>query len=472
MRSTGFRFLVVALLALLMFIPQFFASAIVQDRSFYADQTRRTIGEEWGGPQRLSGPYLTIPVEGDSTRIEQREVTDPETGELRTEQVRVPIRARTTPIILLPEDFVADIDTFTEIRSRGIFEVPVYSASIGMTASFDSARLDDLLRDGEELIWDEATLRLGLTGNRGLRGDTVVEGPDGPLDLEPFATGEETGVEGRTGRLTSPTSFSIDLSLNGAEEISVAPVGRMSEVTMRGDWMDPSFSGAFLPSTRDVTDSGYSASWTVPHLARALPQVQRAENLLTRETLFGTTFIQVNDFYQTAWRAGRHGILFIALTFLTVLLLDRKDRPTHPVQYIFIGVAQSLFVLLMVAYAEQIGFTPAYLLASIATVGLLTFFAWVGLKMGRRTLAIGGLLTALYGTLFVILQSEDLALLFGATLAFGALALTIVLTRNEEWYGAGGPGNGFRRKAQTSVPNVAQAKAASSAISTMSPKED
>jgi len=121
----------------------------------------------------------------------------------------------------------------------------------------------------------------------------------------------------------------------------------------------------------------------------------------------------------------------------------------HPVQYILIGLAQAIFVLLMVAYAEHIGFGPAYLLAAGATVGLLTLFGWIGLGLGRRTLVLGVLLAVLYAVLWLILESTDYALLAGATLAFLALAATMIVTRNEEWYAPpGSPGLLTRRKPQ------------------------
>ncbi len=154
------------------------------------------------------------------------------------------------------------------------------------------------------------------------------------------------------------------------------------------------------------------------------------------QTAFGLRFFQPNDFYQKAYRAARYGILFIALTFLTVLLIEnRTQRPTHPVQYILIGVAQSIFVLLMVAYAEQIGFGAAYALSAGATIALLTMFGAVGLKLGARTAVLGVMLVVLYGVLYLILRSADYALLAGATLAFVALAGTMYMTRNEDWYG-------------------------------------
>ena len=452
MRSPGFRFLVVGFLTLLMFIPLFFAGAIVQDRGYYAEQTSRDIGREWGGPQTLSGPFLRIPVEGTAYRQETRQVTDAETGEIVRETFEVPYTVRRDPVILLPEDMDATIDTASEIRARGIFEVPVYTANIALTAAFDPARAEEGLGEEERLIWEEATLRLSLTGNAGLRGDTVIDGPDGALDLKPFTGDRWGGIEGVVGPLDGLTRFDATFMLNGSSDIAVVPVGRASTVRMTGDWADPGFQGAFLPDAREVTDEGYSATWTIPHLARALPQVSRGTGVEGDAYAFGTAFVQVNDFYQKAWRAARYGILFIALTFLTVLLIDRRDRPAHPVHYILIGLAQSTFVLLMVAYAEQIGFTAAYVGAAGATIALLTLFGWIGLKLGARTWVLGGLLVVLYAVLYLILQSTDLALLAGATLAFAALALTIVLTRNEDWYGEGGPGRGFARRPKAQVP--------------------
>jgi inner membrane protein len=95
----------------------------------------------------------------------------------------------------------------------------------------------------------------------------------------------------------------------------------------------------------------------------------------------------------------------------------------------------------MVAYSEQIGFTGAYALSAGATILLLTMFGFMGLKLGMRSLVLGVTLLMLYGVLYLILRSADYALLAGATLAFAALAVTMYLTRNENWHGE--PGHGL-----------------------------
>lgn len=439
MRSAGVRFLVVGLLVLLMFIPLFFVGAVIDSRANYSRQAVSEVGEEWGGPQLLSGPVLVIPVEGPVTRTESRDVTDPVTGQVRQETYEVTEIRQKPSIYILPEAFAAEVDTATEVRSRGIFQVPVYTATAVLRFGFDTSTAAGWLADGERAVWDQAWLRLSLTANRALRGEAVLTVDGVEKGLEPLSGGGRTGgILAVLGDPRGAEGYELRLGLNGAEELRLTPVGRDSRVTITSDWPHPSFFGAFLPDGSDIAEGGFEATWTIPHLARALPQVSREDfdGIARSDTAFGVRFFQPNDFYQKAYRAARYGVLFIALTFLTVLLIEnRTRRPTHPVQYILIGLAQSIFVLLMVAYAEQIGFGAAYALSAGATVALLTMFGALGLKLGRRTAVLAVMLLLTYGVLYLILRSADYALLAGATLAFAALAGTMYLTRNEDWYG-------------------------------------
>ena len=457
MRSAGVRYLVVAVLALLMAIPLTMVSSIIEARRGYSDDTIATVGREWGGPQVLVGPELVVPVRRSVTETLKREVVDPATGRIAVhpesglpimetyQQTRVEAR---DPVYLLPERFDARLTSQTHSRYRGIFQVPVYSADAALELRFEAAAAEAALGKGEALDWAGARLVLYLSGNRALRGAAVLTGAGGrEIALEPL-TGR-AGIEALVGDITAGSgAFHLALGLNGAERLMIAPVGRVSLLEMTGDWPDPSFTGAFLPDSREIGPEGFSARWTIPHLARAVPQVGRAEPLdgAEQSMAFGVAFYQPNDFYQKAWRAARYGLLTVALTFLTVLLIEgRRPRPVHPVQYILIGLAQAVFVLLMLAYAEQIGFGPAYLAASAATVALLVMFGLTGLKLGRRAWVLGAMLVVLYAVLYLILRSTDFALIAGATLAFVALAATMVATRNEDWYGPAGGGLPGRR---------------------------
>ncbi len=448
MRSIGLRFFLVGFLALLMFIPLLYVGEIVGDRASYNRDTARSISQEWGGAQLISGPRLIIPVKGPVTRIAERKVTDPVTSKVTTEQYEVTEIRRKSAIYVYPDRFDVVLETATSERKRGIFEVPVYSAKAVIEGDFDLGDVQASVAADETILWDETTLDVSLSSNRALRGEARLEIDGQEHALEPLANaGHGTGgIFARIGNPRGTGDFSLTLGFNGAQSLSVAPVGRTSRVSIVSDWAHPSFHGTFLPDRSEISEVGFSADWTIPHLARALPQTSRSdyEDQARQNASFGVRFYQPNDFYQKAYRAGRYGILFIALTFLTVLLIeDRSGRPAHPVQYILIGLAQTVFVLLMVSYAEQIGFGAAYALASGATIGLLTLFGLTALKLGRRTWVLSIMLIVLYLVLYFILRSTDYALLAGSTLAFAALAGTMFFTRNEEWYGPKRTGNRF-----------------------------
>ena len=331
--------------------------------------------------------------------------------------------------------------------------MPVYTAAMQMQFHYDAAPVAATLGEKEEIHWQDAALRVFLGSNHALRGEAELDTGGRPLPLEPIA-GAENGQSGIVARVGDPRALgalTLKLTVNGAQSIAVGATGRTTRLTIRSDWTDPGFTGTFLPDSSDISQAGFTADWTVPHLARSLPQAGRSdpEPVARSAATMGVRFATPNDFYQKAWRASRYGILFITLTFLTILLLDRTSvRPAYPVQYLMVGLAQSVFTLLMVAYAEQIGFGAAYLLAATATVLLITLFAASALRFGRRTWGLGGLLGLVYGILYLILKSEDYALLAGSTLAFAALAVTMWLTRNEDWHGPERTGSWWRKKQQ------------------------
>ena len=452
LQSAGVRFIIVGFLALLMFIPLGLVSDVIQERARYSDATIRDISREWGGSQLLSGPVLVVPVTEDVTYDRKREAVDPVTGRtLRDEKNFIvyehyeeTVTEARQPIYLYPERFDLAVTTQSQTRHRGIFAVPVYTADVALDFNFDVSLADAALTGNEAADWERTELRVHLAENRALRGEAVLRAGQQRFPLEPIPHVQDgaTGIVSNLGDPRDLGDMTLALSMNGAQEFGAVAVGRLSRMTITSDWPDPSFFGSFLPDSSTVTEDGFTASWTVPHLARSLPQVSREnpENAARKIATMKVNYLTPNDFYQKAWRAARYGILFIALTFLTILLLDRtSERPAHPVQYLMVGLAQSVFILLMVAYAEQIGFAAAYAVASGATIGLLGMFGATALKLGRRTGVLVAMLVAVYLVLFLILRSADYALLAGASLAFVALALTMWLTRNEDWGGATTP---------------------------------
>jgi inner membrane protein len=131
----------------------------------------------------------------------------------------------------------------------------------------------------------------------------------------------------------------------------------------------------------------------------------------------------------------KYGGLFVALSFLTLFLVETLQRkPVHPIQYGLMGLALSVFYLLLLALAEHIGFLSAYLLATAALCVLMSVYLTGALRSSRAGIASGGIFAATYSLLYLLVTSESYALLAGSVALFALLATTMFLTREIDWY--------------------------------------
>jgi inner membrane protein len=155
------------------------------------------------------------------------------------------------------------------------------------------------------------------------------------------------------------------------------------------------------------------------------------------DTELGVSFVEVADPYQSVSRALKYVPLFLGLVFLSYFVFEATTgNRIHPAQYILVGVAQLIFYLLLLSLAERIGFDFGFLIAAVATVGLLAANAgWIfaSRTQGARALAIFSLV---YGLIYMLLRLEDNALLVGAIASFIAVAAVMYFTRKIDWYSA------------------------------------
>lgn len=423
-QSRAWRFAVMVLLILAMCVPLMMVSFVIADRVSYKREAMSSVTRQWGGPITVAGVVMVLPVE--------REVETTVNGELIGGRVEVETKPA-MPILLTPERLTVAVDGKSETRRRGIFEVPVYALDLKAMLEFDIARVTAVLSEDETVLWEEAKIAVVMPGSRSFSAQAVLSAMDQRFDLEPGTPlKNKSGIQAAIGDPRGKKQFSLNMRLNGARTLSFAPTGRITEVQMSSNWPHPSFIGDFLPQSREISAEGFAARWEVPHLARDLPQVWRGSWRGT--PTFGVSLFNPVDIYQKVERAAKYGILFIALTFLTVFLVERfSARPAHPAQLALIGVAQCIFFLLLLSFAEQIGFASAYLIAAAATVTLISAYGHAALKLGKSTWALSSSLVALYGTLYLILRSADYALLAGSVLGFAAVGLAMFLTRGDDW---------------------------------------
>jgi inner membrane protein len=159
------------------------------------------------------------------------------------------------------------------------------------------------------------------------------------------------------------------------------------------------------------------------------------------KTLLG---VRLADSYRSTRRSLHYIPLFLGLVFLTYFLFEiRTGKRVHPAQYALVGVAQTVFYLLLLSFAEHLGFDVSFLIAGASTVSLLSVNTeWVfrSRKFALRALAV---FTILYAFIYVLLRVEAYALLVGAIASFAAVAAAMYITRDVDWYGNGRVAPGF-----------------------------
>ena len=333
------------------------------------------------------------------------------------------------------------------MRRRGIFEAQVYLADLRIDAEFAAVVLEPPAGNVLSQRVAAAQWVLALGDARGVRAVEADLGGDA-LPIEPgsrlkwSAAGINIPVD--AARLAQPAQLAMKLNLAGSQALHWLPVADDTQVSLRSPWPHPSFVGSFLPETRTVNDAGFDATWRVSRFAAAAAETVKACGAEAGDCSqtwpaqgFGVELVDPVDRYLKTDRAIKYAWLFLVLVFGAVFFLEllRPGVRVHPLQYGLTGLALAIFFLLLLSLSEHIGFGPAYLVAAAACVTLVTTYLVAPLGGIGRALGFGGLLVALYGLLYGLLQSEDYALLMGALALFTLLATAMLLTRRLDWYG-------------------------------------
>ena len=183
-----------------------------------------------------------------------------------------------------------------------------------------------------------------------------------------------------------------------------------------------------------MTPQGFTADWRIGNLALNRPIASIGERALDADSQVSVALLDTVDFYSEVNRATKYGFLFIGFTFVALLMFDILMGVSVPgPAYLLVGIGLILFFVLLLAFAEVIGFTPAYLVASLAVAALLACYAAAILRSWRRGGTVGAMLVALYAVLYVLLSLEAFALLIGSLLTFAALAAVMYVTRHVNW---------------------------------------
>ncbi|GHM99062.1 cell envelope integrity protein CreD [Cytophagales bacterium WSM2-2] len=441
----------IGFLVLILLIPSSWIQDLMQERQSRAESVMSEISNKWSGNQTLSGPILVIPY-----KVKKR-IDHGKDG--------IEIQEYTEKYFLLPESLDIAGEVNPTVLHRGIFDAAVYGSALNINANFGKPDFQSFKIDNDMVLWKDAHMIFSITDLRGINENPVfnVGGVDKPTEPSsalgvsvrkflgdhqypyPASPGESSSEFSSNGIIAklnwvSEADFngntSIKINLKGSSRLFFNPTGKTTSVKLSGPWGSPSFDGEFLPESREISSSGFSATWKVLHYNRPFAQAWTESDIQLGGSEFGVKLVIPVDQYQKSIRTSKYGHLVIILTFVALFLVEiTKKIRIHPFQYILIAAALIIYYTLLISFSEQVGYNLAYAIASAATVTLICLYSFSFLKSRELVILFTSLLVIFYSFIFVIVLQQDFSLLLGSIGLFMIVAALMYFARKINWYG-------------------------------------
>jgi inner membrane protein len=444
--------LIIGVMALLFMVPMLYVKNLVFERQERQQEANKEITSKWAGRQNIIGPVVGIPFWKTSETDTNKKII--------TKHIAY----------FLPGNLKVDATINPKEKHRGIFKVMLYDSKAAIAGTFSELAIGKLNIPADKFIWNEAFVLVSVADNKGLNDQLSIKWKDSTLELTPQPGDHNDGMiallKANSADDFKNASFSINIDMNGSEQLFFTPVGKSTVVTINSSWKHPSFSGNMLPQSTDVSDNGFRATWksmahkrnfpqqwvdnnySLAHYLPAMPSTEEVKEISITERTGNTTpnygaisnaafgvdlFIPVNG-YQKTLRTVKYALLCILLTFAAFFLIETSNKKSaHPFQYGLIGLALVLFYTLLLSISEYTGFNTAYLIASGATIALIAWFVKGILASGRAATILSFVLVLVYSYVFSLLQLQDYSLLFGSIGLFITLAVVMYFSKKLKW---------------------------------------
>jgi inner membrane protein len=407
----------------IMMIPTLFISDLVQERQTRNEAVVKEVDSRWAMAQTLTGPYIYLPykivtADGSNKTLE-----------------------KINHLFIIPESKQVAGTIDHELRERSIYKVLLYRASLSDQGNFVLQIPKDVSPD--QVQWTDAKICFGISDFKGIEEKLVIRFNGNDIEFSPGLPSNDTSGNGLSSPISlaasdigKPLNYQINIKIKGSEMLHFVPLSGNSHYSLESTWPNPSFDGNNLPSERAVTNKGFSAVWNFNKANLPFGTVLNDFKFDQSALAFGVTMIQPADQYAKTNRSIKYAILIIGLTFSLFFIIElMQRRPIHPVQYVLIGLALVIFYSLLLAISEFVEFDYAYLIASAGTILLIGLYAKSHFNSWRSSGIFSGVLTLLYGFIFILIRLEDAALLVGSIGLFIILALTMYGSKKVNWYG-------------------------------------
>lgn len=414
-------------LTILLLIPTSMIQSLVHERESRQTEAVMDVSSKWGGEQQISGPFISIPFLKSVKQYNK---------DLKTET----IVTQTDFIHILPKKLNITGNINPESRHRGIFEIIVYNSNLQLTGEFDAIDWSQFDVPLKNIQFQKAKLIIGISDLRGIERPVSLEWNDSNALFNPGVSNFDLVAKGINAPLhtiseeAKKNSFKLTIALKGSQKLYFTPLGKMTDVRLKSTWNNPSYNGAFLPDNRTTTAKGFTAHWNVLHLNRNFPQWWTGSKYSINNSQFGVDLILPVDNYQKSYRSIKYALLLVGFTFLVFFFIEVVNKIfIHPIQYALVGIALVVFYSLLLAISEHLPFDGAFLLSALATLLLITGYVKAILHSNKFTALIASILLILYTFIYIMIQLQDLALLFGSIGIFLILCIVMYFSRKIDW---------------------------------------
>ncbi|ESU22601.1 hypothetical protein FEDK69T_18540 [Flavobacterium enshiense DK69] len=435
LQSTTIKMIMVGMLTLVLLIPLAFVNDLIHERSERKKEVVNEVSQLWGKDVFFYGPILKVPY---------KSYTETAVVDSKTNQTSIERKTSVEYAYFFPDKIsnISDIKKNTSLK-RGIYSNVVYTADMKFDGHFGKLNFEKLDLTDEDLEWDKASLVVKTTNLKSIKSDLAVKLNQQNFNFESKESDDnfygmlETGTfDYRTLAPNGKLDFSFAMKYNGSNSIKFIPIGKTTQINLNSDWDSPSFEGMFAANdaTKSISKKGFHADWKIMDVNRSFSQQYTKKLPNLNEYSFGVKLIETVDEYQQNDRASKYGFLVIGLTFLVYFLIQLINKINiHIFQYTMLGLALIMFYTLLIAITEHSSFSLAYLIASVAVIGMIVLYSITFLKTKKFPLFIGTALSGIYAFIYVIIQLENYALLVGSIGLFIILGLVMYFSRKIDW---------------------------------------
>ena len=443
-KTLGFKIIIIVVLGLLLLIPMTFINSVVRDRIRYQNEAISSIIEPVGDSANIQGVVIAIPY--------LEKFIDSDTKEIGYTRKY---------IFYMPNEYNVTGDVEVTSLSRGIFKAPIFNSKLNITGRFDkyNDEIYNLDKNNTIILYDEAMIILGIGNKKNLmklpniliNNNEELKYYEKNINIDLNMFNNKFLYTISRDNILNGFDFNITMDIQGENSLIITPLASENTFKISSKWKDPSFTGGFLPTKREVNNNGFNAEWNIASFNTSFTKYwtsdensNRLNNIDNNQYYTSNqesnnvliSFLLLNDNYQKTSRSVKYAILFIFIPFFVLFLCEvLSKKRIHPVQYILIGIANAIFYLLLLAISEHINFNISYFISALMVTALTSIYIGYIIKSPKYTISMAIVEALIYIFLFGILQLTDYALLMGTLGLFAVIALAMYFTRNVDWYG-------------------------------------